>query len=292
MKKVLKTLIISLLAICMICPIVACDSTTSSSKTPGLKYKKMNGVYTVYDYVQEEGVTELDFSKAIPADVTDIRIAKGVFAGNTKLTKIIVSDAVTEIKAGAFEKMSALVTLELPFVGRTALADTFVVESKKDENKSINSERTLAHLFGTEEYDAGVKLTIKHNANESTVCYVPYTLRNIVINATSDYKVPMFAFSGAVNLASIELKGKITAIGNNAFEGVKEITAITIPATVATIGENAFLNCAKLATLTIESSSALETVKKGAFVGTAVNDTALDGVIVLTAEQKTDIFGE
>lgn len=292
MKKALKTIIISILAICMIFPIVACDSSSASSKTPGLKYKKMNGVYTVYDYVQEEGVTELDFSKAIPADVTDIRINKGVFAGNTKLTKIIVSDAVTEIKAGAFEKMGALVTLELPFVGRTALADTFVIESKKDENKSINAERTIAHLFGTEEYDAGVALTIKHNANESTTCYVPYAFRKVVINATADYKVPMFAFSGAVNLDSIELKGKITDIGNNAFEGVKEITSITIPASVKTIGENAFTNCAKLKTVTIASSSALTTVKKGAFVGTAVNDTALDGAINLTPEQKTDIFGE
>ena len=118
MKKVLKTLLVSLLAVCMVFPIAACDNTSNSANEPGLKYKKIHGVYTIYDYVQEEGVTTLDLGAKLPDDVTGVRIKKGAFEGNSTLKEIIVSDKVASIDAGAFQKMGALESLELPFIGK------------------------------------------------------------------------------------------------------------------------------------------------------------------------------
>ena len=292
MKKVLKTLLVSLLAFCMIFPIAACDNTSNSANEPGLKYKKIHGVYTIYDYVQEENVTELDIGAKLPGDVTDVRIKKGAFEGNSVLKKIIVSDKITSIDAGAFQKMSALESLELPFIGKNANSDATIGETKKDHDKAVDSERTIAHIFGTEEYDAGVAITINYNVKDTVTCYVPLTFKEVIVNATSDYSIPMYAFNGAVNLNSIKLNGKIDQIGEYAFVGVKSLTAIEIPATVKTIRIGAFMECSKLATVTFASGTALDKVEKDVFKLTKVKDTALDGVITLTADEKADIFGE
>ncbi len=292
MKKVLKVLLISILAICMCLPVVACDNTSASSSTPGLKVKKINGVYTVYDYVQEEGVTVLDIGAKLAEGVSDVRIRKGAFEGNSTLTKIIVPDTVTEIDAGAFQKMSALETLELPFIGKTANSDTYLNETKKADDKSVNTERTLAHVFGSEEYDAGVEIVMSYDVTNTVSAYMPVTFKEVIVNATTEYSIPMFAFNGAVNLSSIVLKGKIDAIGEYAFCGVKEITSIDIPTTVKTIYTGAFMDCTKLATLYIQDPSSLEEVRKNAFNNTKIKDTVFDSILTLTADQKTDIFGE
>ncbi len=291
MKKVLKLLLISVLTVCMCLPIVACSNGNTGSSTPGLKVKKINGVYTIFDYVQEEGVEELNIGASLADGVSDVRIRKGAFEGNSSLKKIIVSDKVTEIDEGAFQKMSALESLELPFVGKTAHSDAYIGETKKDEDKAVDAARTIAYLFGTEEYDAGVSISVSYNSASKTTCYMPYTLKEIIVNATSDYSIPMYAFSGAVNLNKIVLKGKIDAIGEYAFSGVKELTEITIPTTVKSIYTGAFKDCTKLAKLNI-SGVTLNKVEKQAFVNTALKDTALNGAITLTAEQKTEIFGE
>lgn len=276
----------------MLFPIAACNDSNGANDTPGLKYKKINGVYTVYDYVQEDGVTELDIGAKLPVDVTDVRIKKGAFEGNSQLQKIIVSDKITTIDEGAFQKMGALVSLELPFVGKNANSDVTLGETKKDEDKSVDSQRTIAHLFGTEEYDAGVAITVYYNENDSVTCYVPVTFKEVIVNATTEYSIPMYAFNGAVNLTAITIKGKIDEIGEYAFAGVKELTTAYIPATVTTIRVGAFKNCAKLATLKIEVGSTLSKVEKEAFVSTKIKDTAFDGILTLTDAQKADIFGE
>ena len=292
MKKFLKILMAVALAVCFVLPVVGCDSSASGTDEPGLKCKKIGGVYTVYDYVQEEGVTVLDLGEKLPEDVTDVRIKKGAFSGNGTLTKIIVSDKVSKIDQGAFEKMSALVTLEVPFVGKSAHSDVTIGETAKGEDKAVDAERTIAHFFGTSEYDAGIAITVKYNANDSTTCYMPVTFKEVIVNATSDYSIPMYAFNGAVNLSYIKLNGKIDLIGENAFEGVKEIKEVEIPATVTKIYSSAFANCSKLATLKFSGTSTLKEVEENAFAGTALKDTALDGVLNLSADEKVEIFGE
>ncbi len=291
MKKVLKVLLMAILAVCLCLPVVACDGANSASSTPGLKVKKnKDGVYVIYDYVQEEGVTELNIGEKLNSGVTDVVLQKGAFEGNSKLTKIIVSDKVSEIQAGAFQKMSALVTVELPFIGKTANSDAYLGESKKDDHKSVDSERTIAHLFGTEEYDAGIPITVSYNSASSTTCYMPETFKEVIVNASEEYSIPMYAFSGAVNLTKVELKGKIVAIGESAFSGLR-ITSITLPTSLKTIYTGAFMNCEKLATLVVSGVSLTE-VKANAFLNTNLSKGALDSAIALTTDQKTEIFGE
>ena len=291
MKKVLKTLIAVMMAVMLVFSVTACKDGGNGDDGVGVKYKKIDGVYTIYEYVQEEGVTELDLGKALGEGVTDVRIKKGAFSGNSKLTKIIVPDVVTKIDAGAFEKMGALVTLELPFIGQSAKSDVYYAESKKDEGKAVDSARTIAHIFGAEEYDLGAPVTVSYDDKSTTTCYMPLTFREVIVNATNEYSIPMYAFSGAVNLTSVVLNGKVDAIGQSAFSGCKELTAIELPETTVTVYENAFNGCAKLKTLTVKATAI--TVKDGAFVGTKLARTALDGKVNdLTDAMKDKIFGE
>lgn len=291
MKKVLKTLIAVMMAAMLVFSVTACKDSSNGDDGVGVEYKKIDGVYTIYEYVQEDDVTVLDLGEALEDDVTDVRIKKGAFSGNSKLTKIIVPDTVTKIDAGAFEKMGALVTLELPFIGESANSDAFYAESKKAEDKAVDAARTIAHLFGTEEYDMGAPVTVNYNDQSSSTCYMPLTFREVIVNATSEYSIPMYAFNGAVNLTSVVLKGKVDAIGENAFSGCKELTAIELPETTVTVYENAFNGCAKLKTLTVKAAEII--VKDGAFVGTKLARTALDGKVKdLTDAMKDKIFGE
>ncbi len=256
MKKFLNILLVGLLAIATAVMCVACtpDNNDVTGGKSGLLLKKIDGVYTVYDYVAVEGETTLDIGEVLKSkNITEeINIKAGAFDGVTTLTKIIVPANVKEIAEGAFRKMSNLKTIELPFVGKTVNSDAFFKESATATDKSVDKARTIAHLFGTEEYDGGKNVTI--NAGNTTVsCYMPVTLENVIINAEkvsegkNSYSIPMHAFDGATNLKAVELKGAMLgAIGENAFSGCIALKSIEIPETVKTIYNNAFSGCSKL----------------------------------------------
>ena len=256
MKKFLNILLVGLLAIATAVMCVACtpDNNGGTGGKSGLLLKKIDGVYTVYDYVAVEGETTLDIGEVLKSkNITeDINIKAGAFDGVTTLTKIIVPANVKEIAEGAFRKMSNLKTIELPFVGKTVNSDAFFKESATATDKSVDKARTIAHLFGTEEYDGGKNVTI--NAGNTTVsCYMPVTLEKVIINAQkvsegkNSYSIPMHAFDGATNLKAVELKGAMLgAIGENAFSGCIALKSIEIPETVKTIYSNAFSGCSKL----------------------------------------------
>jgi hypothetical protein len=275
MKKALKTFFVALLVLAVSVACVACTGDGQTVTAKGLKIKKIDGVYTIYDYVDEgNGVTELDIGAILAEkNITEkYNIKSGAFADNDTLTKIIVSNKVNEVGAGAFRNMKALQSLEVPFVGKTVNADAFPYETAAAADKSVDRERTLAHYFGTESYEQSTKILINYGSS-NLACYVPMTFKEVVVNATVTvegkdfYSIPMHAFDGATNLTSIVLKGdKLGAIGQNAFNGCVNVKNIVIPSTVTTIYENAFSNCTKLET--VITSSNLE-IKDNAFNGCA-----------------------
>lgn len=242
MKKFLKTMLLIVLALATAVSMVACDNGASggSSKTGISASVNSKGVYEIRKYYAEEGVDTLDLSKIeLPEGVTEIKIKSNAFSGNNSLKKIIVPSNTVEIASGAFANMLKLETLELPFVGKDFNAD--YKQNASSTATSGDAERTIAHIFGTEEYDKGAKVTLTYGA--STVdFYVPVTLKNIVINNATEkaYNIPMFAFYGVTAFTSIELKGNIVGIGEYAFCGVGGVDTIVIPATVKNIYKGAF----------------------------------------------------
>lgn len=254
MKKALKIFLASLLVFAMALTLTACSGNDNNSKK-GLLVKKIDGVYTVYDYVDAgNGITELDIGKSLASKGIneEYNIKEGAFEGNNTLTKIIVSGKVNEIDAGAFKDMISLRTLEVPFIGRNVNSDAYYLESAASEGKSVDRERTIAHFFGDTIYDEGSKVTVNYGAG-SAICFVPKNFHEIIVNATltaegkDAYYIPMYAFNGATNLYKVTLKGdKLGGVGDSAFANCSKLSEVIIEGANLDVKDNAFSGCAQL----------------------------------------------
>ncbi|WP_026886040.1 leucine-rich repeat domain-containing protein [Clostridium beijerinckii] len=71
------------------------------------------------------------------------------------------------------------------------------------------------------------------------------------------------AFSGGVNLKSIEIPSTVTSIGSSAFEGCKNLSSITIPDGVIDIGIGTFYGCTNLSSIKIPNT--VITIEHSAF---------------------------
>ncbi|MBR2449233.1 MAG: leucine-rich repeat protein [Clostridia bacterium] len=301
MKKFLKILLISVLTIAVAFSMVACSDQPGGGNggRKGLVGKRQDDTWVIYKYVDDEadaGVLDIGAKLDLPDGVTKVKIKANAFSDNGTLTKIIVPEAVTEIEAGAFAKMHKLKELHLPFIGQVKNADAFEFESDEayDEDKAVDAERTIAHLFGTEVYDNGTSVTINYGSGTKN-CYMPETLNKIVINA-SNYKIPMHAFDGLTYVENIVLSGTVTEIGQYAFANTR-ISSIEIPTTVSIVHEYAFNN-SKVENVLFASTAtdgSIE-IRDGAFSGCEnVNyigaGTVTDNTIDLVKFKFTSDFG-
>lgn len=221
----------------------------------GIVYEKSSSdsCVDVIGYVGTAIKVEITCEDEIPNNISKIRIKKDAFKGNNTIKTLIVSEAVTEIEKGAFADMQSLQSLVLPFVGRYRNSDAYQNESAASVGKAVDAERTIAHLFGAEEYSCGVKVSVNYGAG-ATICYMPITLKKVTVSSIIPYSIPMFAFNGAKNISTIELAGNIDAIGVSAFENTA-ITNIFIPLSVENIYKNAFRGCSSLRMIFCEVSS-------------------------------------
>ena len=63
------------------------------------------------------------------------------------------------------------------------------------------------------------------------------------------------AFSGHLNIRSVELPNTIISIGKSAFYKIGKLTYINIPNSVKSIGDDAFMDCGKLSTVDVGRNS-------------------------------------
>ena len=272
MKKFIKTILITVLAVACIFSAFACDSNGGSKKAPGLYYKVKSGedFYTVNDYVKEDGVSVLDLGTYNKNGIVIGRIASGTFSGNDSIEELIIPETVTEIAEGAFKNMKKLKKITVPFIGKNAEADAFYKETGSGHDKSIDLARTFAHFFSTEAYDGGAQIVADFGDGTATTYYVSPYLEEVTITCTSEdreaYSVPMYAFKGVTVIETVNLVGNIKAIGSNAFNGCHALSKINVPATVENIYSYAFANTPNLNEgFSIDNGSVLKKIDKNAF---------------------------
>ena len=280
MKKFLKTLVMIILATLLCVTAVACDNGGNGGESKkGLLYKKINGVYTIYKYVDEgTGVKDLNIADYLEEDITNVRIQAQAFNGNDTIETITVPSTVTRIDKGAFAGMKVLKELTVPFIGMTGFADSTIGETADDGEddvvKSVDSERTIAHFFGDGQFDEGATITVNYGAGSST-CYVPVTLEKITVKPQGEYKIPACAFDGFNMPVEIVLDGNVTVIGDRAFAGATQLVDITLPTTVTKIGNGAFSGATNLKNVNLNALTALESIGANAFEGTALTNVVL-----------------
>ena len=245
MKKLLKILIVSILAICSVFSLMACTPSNKGDKDPGLQMYLNNekGYYVISGYVCDGETTKV----TIPAEKNGYPIGEiksNVFNGNSVITEIVVPTSVVKINESAFAGIKKLAKITLPFVGKTANADSYFNQTADAEDKSVDVERTFAYIFGTESFEGAVPVTANYNAGESNVktYYAPITLKEVTIETKDVYGLPMYAFDSNPIIEKINLDEKIDKIGDFAFNGCQLLKNITISADVTYIGKNAFYN--------------------------------------------------
>lgn len=286
MKKITKILSAAILCAIAICSF-ACVDSGADAKEPGLYCKKFKGddYYTVYAYVDDGKTTSLNIAEYAKEHngVENVgAIKEGAFEGNSSLTEIIVPSTVVEIKEGAFKGMKNLKKITLPFVGATARADAYYGETAESENKSVDAERVLGYIFGSEEYEGGAAISQSCGSGDATTYYMPYTLTEVTVAPAADYKLPMYAFNGCSNLIKVTLKDKVTAIGVSAFEDCKKLETVELASTVKNIYAGAFKGCEKLADYDADkkvglnfNGAAFELIDDEAFYKTAIKNINL-----------------
>lgn len=300
MKKVVKLLIISLLAFVTAIGLVACNGGDKSDEK-GIICKKLSGdnFYTVIGYNAVEGETSLDISAKAKAKYGDTvivgRIRTGAFDGNTSLKEVIVTDKAGDgvdltIDAGAFRNMRGLEKITLPFVGANANSDAYMNETEPatgDKVKATDKARSFGYIFGEEESDvsSAVTFTYGDGSSQTATFYIPVALTEITIKAENEINIPMYAFCGLARISTVNLEGNIKAIGVSAFKNMTGLNKINIPQSVKVIYENAFEGTTSLKVFgdngfKFDNGSQLTEIKEAAFKNTKLTGFDVSGTHV------------
>ncbi len=314
MKKLFNILLAVLITIVCVFSLTACslDDNGPNKKTGLIISKETNGDYVVRDFVYVEGCLvdgKLDIGVVLgQKGIEKAKISAGAFDGDDKIKTLIVSDKIFEIEQGAFRNMKALETLEIPFVGKNAKTDAKFDQTLETEGKATNKARTFSHFFGTAEYEKGRKMN-----NGYGDVYVPYTLKNVVVNGTQEYNVSYSignetitlkegyaigydAFKDARFLQSITLKGaNLKEIGERAFSGCTALTSITLPSSIKTVYDSAFSGCINLTSVKFEGTGVV--LKDNAFKGCSamnkfgsIDDETKDKIVNLSCFETIGLY--
>ncbi len=276
MKKILSIILLALISITAVFSLVACnDDTTTPIGEKGIRIKAYEDGYEVIGYIDEgKGVTELDILEAVKlktgkADAKVLKIREKSFSGNDTLVTVEIPSTVEYIGAGAFEKMTKLESITIPFVGKTAVADIEIGTGLDTEDKSVDAERNFGHIFGAEEYAGGSLVTTYYNDKKDTnsaytgsiTTYIPETLKEINVEPAESYNVPTFGFAGLTRV-QVNFGEKVTGIGDKAFfMAYYTDKQLYVPATVTFIHTTAFEEFTSIKAIAYDATSTIDWTK-------------------------------
>jgi hypothetical protein len=171
----------------------------------------------------------------------------------TGITSITIPNSVMGIGQGAFQGMTNLTTMSVPFVGASRTASNaqgvfgfifgYVVE--RVNRSGVGSTTFIPEKFGyywvnsfTWQYtmQTSSNNSVRFGSVASFYYFIPDSLKTITI--TDATKIDVAGFMNMTNVTSVTINSGITSIGNYAFAGMTSITSITIPNTVTTISGN------------------------------------------------------
>ncbi len=196
-------------------------------------------------------------------------IGADAFAGCTNITAMVLPDSVNSVGSGIFSGCSALERITLPFAG------------EKKEPEAASEKTLFGYIFGTKEYEGGVKVTQSYTDKDSAVYYLPKTLISVTVTGG---KLLYGVFDQCTAIETIVLPEAASAIGNCAFRGCTGLKEITLPGQLTEIGEYAFRECSGLTGMTLPNG--MVTLKTGVFYDcTALESITFPETVVKIADQ-------
>ena len=159
-------------------------------------------------------------------------IADDAFAGNTKITSVVISEGVTGIGSGAFTGCTNLTSVTIP-------EGVTVIDGMTFGNCTSLTSVTIPGTVTSIEVQAFWKCS---------------SLTSITIPA-SVTSIGSGVFQGCTSLTSVKLSEGLTRIGDQTFGRCNALETIEIPASLTSIGNDAFKNCAKLRSIRCYANS-------------------------------------
>ena len=180
-----------------------------------------NTTYHDYEGALYEDTTLTYVPEAIPSlsiDPDANEIAAGALYRN-RITELVVKDNITSIGLGAFENMTRLTSLTVPFIGG-GTADTSY----------------MLYVFGGK-----VWADEKDGTPWCDYEKCPATLSSITVTGKVT-EIPKFAFAFCSHVKDIDCGDEYTSIGQAAF-AQSGVTSVVIPDSVTTISDYAYFAC-------------------------------------------------
>ena len=188
-------------------------------------------------------------------------IGDGAFDSCTNLISVNMSNNVTSIGKHAFSECHGLVSIHisdnLTSIGELAFYNCYHLASI-----NIPASLTSIDLWAFSGCGGIKKVEINSNAIVSKDYHQISSLANYFGHYVEEFvlgeevtSIGQYAFSGCVQLSTINIPNHMTNIGEGAFFDCPALTSINIPSTVTSIGENAFYNCNGLLSIQVEDGN-------------------------------------
>ena len=220
-----------------------------------------------YAFQSYTNLISVDLSKCIK--LTSIGLY--AFRDCSELTSITLPSSLISIGGNAFDNCSGLTSITLPrgltsigygaFYGCYALAEVYNLSSLTITVGSSDNGHVgyYAAVVYTDTNTVGSIQTIgnmRYYENGTDFIAVGPTSIDVT-SVTLDSKttaIKNFAFDHCEALTSIDLPAGVTSIGNSAFNECTRLTSITLPSSVKSIGNGVFSSCYNLTSITLPSS--------------------------------------
>ena len=255
-----------------------------------------DGRAELISYYGSEAVFEV---AATVEDLPVTAIRTSAFAGNTKLTEIILPESLTTIGSSAFSGCTGLTEITL-VENLTAIGNYAFYNCTGLTRINFNAVR-LADLssgnfvfsYAGQSGD-GITVTVGSGVTKipaylfcpyGNVSYLPKIIAVEFAENSLCESIGSYAFYKCTDLTEVILPESLTTIGSSAFSGCTGLTEITLPENLTTLGSSAFSGCTGLSEIALAEN--LTTIGNSAFY----NCTGLNR-INFNAIQMDDLNGD
>ncbi|MBQ8196703.1 MAG: leucine-rich repeat domain-containing protein [Clostridia bacterium] len=271
-KKIILTVLIALLTVCILGLITACDEPEPSS-TEGLTFTLINN-----DLEYEvSGYTGSSTDVYIPSTHNDkpvTSIGSYAFFDCDLLTSVVIGDSVTSIGESAFCYCNMLTSVvignNVTSIGERSFKDChrLVEVVNKSPNLTVTKGDPLNngcvgyYALSVYNSDSGITKSqlIKDRgfivySNDREKVLVAYNGTKTALTLPSYItKINQRALSNSSTLTSVEIGRNVTDIGESAFSECRSLLSVKIGRNVKNIGDYAFVFCEKLISIEIPDS--------------------------------------
>ena len=215
----------------------------SAAPEEGFSYQQASGGVEVTGYAAD--ATELSIPEELGGSKV-VGIANSALSGHTSLRSVSLPPSLERVGAGAFRGCSSLAGVDLPasvsfvdndaFDGCSSLSSVTLPEGLRGLGSRVFSGCPLASVT----VPASLESTGGWFRGDGPFEGSGLSSARL---AEGSVRVATGLFGGCGRLASVEVPGTVTSVGDRAFQGCTSLTSLSLPASVTSIADTAFEGC-------------------------------------------------